>query len=87
MPKRVSLESLTRAETQPKTSPPLDVVKEEPRRKDRPHTTIYLDRRVMKVIRQTAADLEVKPHDLLIQGVDLMLAHHGRPSIAKITRG
>jgi hypothetical protein len=57
------------------------------RRKDRSHTTIYLDPRVLKEIRRVALDYDRKPHDLLIEGVNMMLAHYGRPSVADITRG
>lgn len=59
----------------------------EPQRASRSHTTIYLDPRVLREIRQTALDLGLKPHDLLIEGVNLMLREHGRPSIDDLLKG
>ena len=60
----------------------------EPQRASRSHTTIYLDPRVLREICQTALDLGLKPHDLLIEGVNLMLREHGgRPSIDDLLKG
>lgn len=55
-------------------------------RKDRPHTTLYLDRRVVKVIKEIALHYDKKPHDLLIEGVNLMLARYGRPSVGDLSK-
>lgn len=53
------------------------------RSKDRPHTTLYLDPRVLKEIRRLAADTDQKSHDLFVEGIDLMLRKYRRPSIAR----
>jgi hypothetical protein len=46
-----------------------------------------LSKPVQRAIKQMALDLDRKPHDLLIEGVNLMLAHYGRGSIAEIDGG
>jgi hypothetical protein len=46
---------------------------DKPRQDATPHTSIYLPRKVLKVIKQLALDHDVKPHDLLVEGVNLML--------------
>lgn len=56
-------------------------------RRDRPHTTLYLDPKVLRVIRQVALDFDRKPHDILLEGVNLALAHYAQPSISEITGG
>lgn len=53
-------------------------------RKDRPHTTLYLDKKVQKVIKEIALQYDRKPHDLYLEGIDLMLAHYGRQSVKAI---
>ncbi len=55
-------------------------------RKDRPHTTLYLPKRVQRVIKEIALQYDCKPHDLYLQGINLMLAHYGRPSIEDISK-
>jgi len=40
--------------------------------------TVYLPKPVYRFIKQTALELERRPHDLLMQGVELMLAQHGK---------
>lgn len=49
--------------------------------KARSHTTIYLPRAALREIRTIALQFDVKPHDLLIEGVNLMLAKYGRPPL------
>jgi hypothetical protein len=40
---------------------------------------------VLRVIRQVALDFDRKPHDILLEGVNLALAHYGKLSISEIT--
>jgi histidinol-phosphate/aromatic aminotransferase/cobyric acid decarboxylase-like protein len=54
-------------------------------RNDATHTTLYLDKAVRKVIKEIALHYDRKPHDLYLEGIDMMLAHYGRDSIKKIT--
>jgi len=53
-------------------------------RKDRPHTTLYLDKKAQKVIKEIALQYDRKPHDLYLEGIELMLAHYGRPSLKEL---
>ena len=55
-------------------------------RKDRPHTTLYLDKKVQKIIKEIALQYDRKPHDLYLEGIELMLAHYGKPRIAQIVK-
>ncbi len=55
-------------------------------RKDRPHTTLYLPKKVQRVIKEIALQYDCKPHDLYLEGINLMLAHYGRPSIEDISK-
>ena len=56
------------------------------RRQGRSHTTLYLDRRVLREIRGIALQFDRKPHDLLIEGINLMLAHYGRASVETLSK-
>ena len=56
-------------------------------RPGRTHTTIYLHKRVLRELKAIALEYDRKPHDLLIEGVDMMLAHYGRPSVAELSKG
>lgn len=42
-------------------------------RRDKPHTTIYLDPAVRLAIKRIALDYNKKPHDLMLEGIDMML--------------
>ena len=56
-----------------------------PARRDRlPHVSVYLDKRVQKIIKEIALTYDRRPHDLYIEGIDLMLKRYGRPSIAEL---
>ena len=50
-------------------------------RRDKPHTTVYLDPAVRLAIKRIALDYNKKPHDLMIEGIDMMLIKYtGKPS-------
>ena len=53
-------------------------------RNDAAHTTLYLDKAVRKVIKEIALHFDRKPHDLYLEGIELMLAHYGRPSLKEL---
>ena len=55
-------------------------------RKDRPHTTLYLSKKVQRVIKEIALQYDRKPHDLYLEGINLMLTQYGRPSINDISK-
>lgn len=55
-------------------------------RNDATHTTLYLDKQVRKVIKEIALHYDRKPHDLYLEGIEMMLAHYGKPSIKEITK-
>jgi hypothetical protein len=57
------------------------------RRKDKPHASLYLDRRVIRVLKEVALPYDKKVHDLLIEGVNMVLHKYGRPSVEEIARG
>ena len=39
---------------------------------------LYIPKAAYKFIKQTALDFDKKPHDLLIEGVEMILAKHGK---------
>jgi len=47
--------------------------------------TLYLPKPVYRLIKQMALDFERRPHDLLLEGIDLLLTRYGK-SIASVTR-
>ena len=40
--------------------------------------SLYIPKAAYKFIKQTALDFDKKPHDLLIEGVEMILAKHGK---------
>ena len=55
-------------------------------RKDRPHVSLYLDKKVQRVIKEVALQYDKKPHDLYLEAIDLMLTHYGRASIRDLSK-
>ena len=49
------------------------------------HMSIYLDRRVQRAIKEIALERRSRLHDVLIEGVELVLAKYGRPGIRALT--
>jgi hypothetical protein len=56
------------------------------RKQGRTHTTLYLHSRVLREIRDIANHFDRKPHELLIEGVNMMLAHYGRASVEQLSK-
>lgn len=92
--KPVSLAALAAAEvSQPKVAPVAkahDVVTLQRHNvaattKRRSHTSLYLSKDVQHAIAEIALAYRIKkPHDLYIEGINLMLAKYGRPSVEEI---
>jgi hypothetical protein len=88
--KRPSLEALASAVAPlgaaPPASPAGNVVHVAPKlvRADRPHVSLYLDKRVQRVIKEIALTYDRKPHDLYIEAVNLLLRSYGKPTVAEI---
>jgi hypothetical protein len=55
-------------------------------RVSRSHTTIYLPPQVIRRLKEIALTYDCKPHDLLLEGVDMMLEKYGQPSVAEMSR-
>lgn len=51
----------------------------------KPHTTLYLDPAVRHAIKRIALDYNKKPHDLLLEGVDMMLVQYTGKGLKDIT--
>jgi hypothetical protein len=56
----------------------------ERRRPSQPHTSIYLSKPVVRELKRIALEFDRKPHDVLIEAINLVLAKYGRPSIADL---
>lgn len=52
----------------------------------RAHTSLYISKPVQRMIRRIAADLDKKPHDVLIEAVNDVLIKYGKPGISEIDR-
>jgi hypothetical protein len=61
-----------------------------PRPRGRPdvqHTSIYVPKPAYRKIREIALARDVKAHDLILEGIDLVLAKYGFPSITELKNG
>eukprot|EP01037_Dinobryon_pediforme_P017084 gene17084-17273_t len=89
---RVSLEAITaQAEaTAAETTPPQGNVVTLQRdnaatlKRRNAHTSLYLHPTVQRAIREIAFQFDKKPHDLYIEGIDLMLAKYGKPNTQEL---
>jgi hypothetical protein len=94
--KRTSLESLLREEPpaevpaepppapQPAIAPPPLPIRRRKKKSIYPtHTSVRLNKRVLKTIRTLADAHDVSMQTLLLEGVDLMLRRYGEKSIAE----
>lgn len=50
------------------------------------HTSLYLHPAVRRAIREIAFQYDRKPHDLYLEGIDMMLAKYGKPGHAELAR-
>jgi hypothetical protein len=48
------------------------------------HTSLYLHPAVRRAIQEIAFQYDKRPHDLYIEGIDLMLQQYGKPSTAQL---
>jgi hypothetical protein len=56
-------------------------------RADVQHTSIYVPKVAYRKIREIANTEDRKPHDVIMEGVDLVLAKYGFPSLAEFKKG
>jgi hypothetical protein len=56
-------------------------------RPDVQHTSIYVPKVAYRKIREIANTEDRKPHDVIMEGVDLVLAKYGFPSLAEFKKG
>ena len=50
------------------------------------HTSLYLHPAVRKAIREIAFQYDRKPHDLYLEGIDMMLTKYSKPSVAELSK-
>jgi hypothetical protein len=51
------------------------------------HTSIYVPKVAYRKIREIAVIRDAKPHDIIMEGIDLVLAKYGHPSVADLKKG
>ena len=56
-----------------------------PQRQSAPHMSLYIGKKVQRVLKEIALEYDRKPHDLLLEAVDMMLRRYGRPSIGELS--
>jgi hypothetical protein len=64
-------------------------VKQPVKPKPRPdvhHTSIYVPKTAYRKIRDIATMGDRRPHDVIMEGIDLVLAKYGFPSVAELTK-
>jgi len=67
---------------------PTPVQKSKPRGKPEVHhTSIYVPKAAFRRIRDIANNEDRKPHDVIMQGIDLLFAKYGFPSLADYRKG
>ena len=80
--KRVSLEALTAQSVAAEESNNVVTLQRDnvvtSKRPQQQHTSLYLSAEVRKTIREIAYQFDRKPHDLYMEGIDLMLAKYGK---------
>lgn len=69
----------------PEARAPEETPRKERVRRDKPHTTLYLDHAVRIAIKRIALEYDKKPHDLLLEGVEMMLLQYTGKTIKDIT--
>ena len=68
---------------------PLQSAEPPARPKPRPnvqHTSIYVPKLAYRKIRDIANSRDCKPHDVIMEGIDLVLRKYGFPSIAELKK-
>lgn len=50
------------------------------------HTSLYLTPEVRRAIKEIAFQYDRKPHDLYMEGIDLMLAKYGKPTSGELNK-
>ena len=50
-----------------------------------PHMSLYVGKRVQRALKEIALEYDRKPHDILIEAVDMVLRRYGRPTVAELT--
>ena len=50
-----------------------------------PHMSLYVGKRVQRALKEIALEYDRKPHDILIEAVDMVLQRYGRPTVAELT--
>lgn len=87
---KVSLEAMTAKAVAPTTAPENNVVtlkQDSVTTSQRSqHTSLYLTPEVRQAIREIAFQFNRKPHDLYMEGIDLMLAQYGKPSSKELSK-
>jgi hypothetical protein len=49
-----------------------------------PHMSLYVGKRVQRALKEIALEYDRKPHDILIEAVDMVLQRYGRPAVAEL---
>jgi hypothetical protein len=50
-----------------------------------PHMSLYVGKRVQRALKEIALEYDRKPHDVLIEAVDMVLQRYGRPTVTELS--
>ena len=59
---------------------------EMPKPRPHPHMSLYIGKPVQRTLKEIALEYDCRPHDILIQAIDLVFARYGRPSVAELSK-
>jgi hypothetical protein len=86
--RKTSLADLTAADLAAESPAPNNVVTlqrdDAKRSRTAKHTSLYLHPNVRRAIQEIAFQYDKKPHDLYLEGIDLMLRQYGKPTTADL---
>jgi hypothetical protein len=79
--------AMQESEPAPPVAPPPKPAAKPKARPEVQHTSIYVPKAAYRRIREIANTEDRKPHDVIMEGVDLVLAKYGFPSLAEFKKG
>lgn len=52
--------------------------------KYRPHVSLYLPPKAMRLVKEIAMESDCRPHDVIVRGINKVFAEYGKPTVAEL---